>query len=65
MVSEKEKDLSISKQCKLLDIHRSGLYYKPRGESALNLKLMELMDKRYIEHPEYGALRMHTWLRKE
>lgn len=65
MVSEKEKDLSISKQCKLLDIHRSGLYYKPRGESALNLKLMELMDKRYIDHPEYGALRMYTWLRKD
>lgn len=46
----------------LLVLHRSGLYYKPRGETALNLKLMRLMDEHYLNHPFMGANRMHTWL---
>jgi putative transposase len=36
--------LSLERQCELLDIHRSGLYYKPKGESALNLELMKKID---------------------
>lgn len=55
-------DLSLTKQCKLLGIHRSGLYYKPRGESELNLELMKLMDEQYLKHPHMGANKMHTWL---
>lgn len=54
--------LSKSSQCRILGIHRSGLYYKSRGESALNLELMELMDKHYHYHPYKGAPRMHVWL---
>jgi len=65
MVDIRDKKLSVKKQCKLLGIHRSGLYYQPKGESAFNLKLMELMDKKYLQHPYYGANRMHTWLRKD
>jgi len=52
----------MEKQCKLLQIHRSGLYYKPKGESALNLELMRLIDAHYIDHCFKGAKRMHTWL---
>ncbi len=54
--------LSITKQCELLSLHRSGLYYKPVGESDLNLELMRLMDEHYLHHPFKGANRMHTWL---
>lgn len=54
--------LSKGRQCKLLSIHRSGLYYKPKGESALNLELMRLMDEHYLHHSFKGAGRMHTWL---
>lgn len=54
--------LSLVKQCKLLSLHRSGLYYKPVGESELNLELMRLMDEHYLRHPFKGAGRMHTWL---
>ena len=46
----------------MLQIHRSGLYYKPKGESELNLELMRLMDQHYLEYPFKGAKRMHTWL---
>lgn len=63
MVNKKHsKKLSITKQCKALNIHKSGLYYKPNGESALNLELMRLMDEHYLHHPFQGAKRMHTWL---
>lgn len=54
--------LSLTRQCKLLSLHRSGLYYKPAGESDLNLKLMRLMDEHYLDYPFKGASRMHTWL---
>ena len=35
--------LSMTKQCDLLSIHRSGIYYQPKGESDLNLELMRQM----------------------
>jgi len=54
--------LSLKKQCKLLEIHRSGLYYKPKGESILNLKLMKEIDAYFLEHPYYGVERMTDYL---
>ena len=42
--------LSLTEQCKLLDINRTGLYYKPKGESLLNLKLMQDIDRWFIQH---------------
>lgn len=54
--------LSMSRQCELLSIHRSGIYYQPKGESIMNLELMRLMDEHYLYHPFKGANRMHTWL---
>jgi putative transposase len=54
--------LSMTKQCDLLSVHRSGIYYQPKGESDLNLKLMRQMDEHYLYHPFKGAKRMHTWL---
>lgn len=62
MISRDHSKLSVTKQCSLLGIHRSGLYYKPKQESPLNLELMKLMDEHYNYHPFKGATRMHTWL---
>lgn len=42
-VVKSHPSLSLAQQCEALDIHRSGLYFKPKGESALNLRLMELI----------------------
>ena len=57
--------LSIRKQCRILGIYRSGLYYENRGESAENLELMRWMDEHYYDHPYKGAPRMYTWLTKD
>lgn len=54
--------LSLNEQCKLLGIHRSGLYYKPRGESSLNLRLMRIIDEYFQDHPYYGVERMTDYL---
>jgi putative transposase len=62
MISKGHSKLSIVKQCNLLKVHCSGIYYKPKAESALNLELMRLMDEHYTHHCFKGAKRMHTWL---
>lgn len=54
--------LSLVQQCKLLDIHRSGFYYKPRNESLFDLKLMKGIDVYFLEHPYYGVERMTDYL---
>jgi len=65
MIDKGHDQLSIVKQCELLNLSRSGLYYQPAKTSALNLKLMSLMDEHYLDHPYKGARRMHVWLRKD
>ena len=52
---DRNVDLSISKQCRLLKLNRSSIYYKPVGESELNLKIMFEIDKKLIDTPEYGS----------
>lgn len=54
--------LSLQKQCELLSIHRSSIYYQPKGESALNQELIKEIDKYFLEHPYYGVERMATYL---
>ena len=62
---ERGHHLSIVRQCELLDIHRSGLYYAPKGETQLNLELMRLIDQEHMLHPWLGVPRMTEWLRED
>jgi putative transposase len=62
---ERDIDISVSRQCELLLIHRSGLYYKPVAELEENLRLMRLMDEQYLKTPFYGIRRMAKWLKKQ
>lgn len=50
------------KQCELLDINRSSVYYEPTGESKENLEIMEIMDKHILEEPTAGVLTMQSML---
>lgn len=60
---QSNQELSMRKLCSLLQVNRSSLYIEKQGsESPLNLELMEHIDRKYLDHPEYGAERMHTWL---
>lgn len=58
-------NISVNRQCNLLQIHRSGLYYAPVPESDDNLDLMRRMDEQYFKTPFYGIRRITAWLRKQ
>jgi len=65
MIEHSNDNLSIKTQCKLLHISRSGLYYTPKGESILNLKLMRIIDEQFMKTPFYGSRQMARHLRRE
>lgn len=50
--------LSIRRQSDLLEINRSTLYFKPKGESEENLALMSKMDELFTEDPTLGVIGM-------
>ena len=54
--------LSVRRQCELLGLSRSSLYYEPAAESAANLRLMRLIDQEYTAHPFQGSRRLTRWL---
>lgn len=58
MIRSGKKELSIVKQCDLLEVSRSGLYYEPAGESPENLAIMRMMDEQYFKTPFYGLERL-------
>ena len=60
MIEPDHPALPIGMQCRLLSISRSSFYYEPQGESELNLALMLLIDKQFLETPFYGVQQM-TW----
>lgn len=57
--------LSIVKQCKLLDVNRSSVYYEPKLESEENLMIMKLLDKLYLNIPFYGCRKLTVWLQNK
>jgi putative transposase len=65
MIEPDHPDLPIGKQCKLLSISRSSFYYRPKGETALNLMLMRQIDEQFLETPFFGVRQMTWHLRNE
>ncbi len=64
MVEPGHLRLSLVRQCQLLAISRSGVYYTPIGESEQNLQLMRLIDEQFMETPFYGSRLMRAHLRR-
>ena len=57
LVDRQRRSLSIVRQCALLGVSRSSLYYRPRETSQQDLSLMQAMDRKYLETPFYGSRR--------
>jgi len=64
MIERDLPELSVRRQCELIGLNRSSLYYQPVGESAYNLQLMRLLDRQYTRTPFYGWRRMTAYLRR-
>ena len=62
LIDIRHPELSVRRQCALLGLNRSSLYYEPAGESSENLRLMRLIDEQYSARPFYGSRRMTAWL---
>ena len=52
------------RQCALLGLARSSLYYEPAAETEANLRLMRLIDQEYTAHPCKGSRTLTAWLRQ-
>ncbi len=55
--------LSVARQCCLVGLSRSSLYYRPAGVSDRDMELTRLLDEQYTKAPFYGSRRMLAWLR--
>jgi putative transposase len=64
MIDPDHKKLSLSRQCQMVNISRSSVYYKPRPISAENLKYMRLIDEQYLNRPFCGSRGMRDHLRR-
>jgi putative transposase len=58
LVERADGELSVRRQCELLGVPRSGLYYRTAAESEENVRLMRRLDELYTAHPYYGVRRM-------
>jgi len=59
------KKIPVRRQCELLGLSRSSLYYKSCRDTQYNEQLMRLLDEQYIETPFYGIAKMTEWLRRQ
>ena len=65
MIDREHQRLSVSRQCQLLAVSRSTVYYRALGESAQTLALMRRIDELYLEYPFYGSRQMMRHLARE
>ncbi len=65
MVDRSHRALSVVRQCAVLGISRSSVYYQPAPASAAEPGLMVLIDRQYLATPFYGSRRMTAWLRRQ
>jgi putative transposase len=65
MVERPGKDLSVRRQCTLLNLARSGVYRSKPVTGADDLALMRRIDELHLELPFYGSRRMMFELNKE
>ncbi len=63
MIDRDQCEVSVVRQCELLNISRSSVYYSPAEASEYDLELMGLIDKLYLRTPFYGSRKMAAWLR--
>ena len=58
LVQPRTSKISIRKQCELLSVNRSRVYYKPVDEKPENIEMMNIMDRHLTKHPTEGVVSM-------
>jgi putative transposase len=62
LIEPEHAELSVRRQCELLGLNRSSVYYEAAPESDENLALMRRIDEQYTKCPFYGSRRIAAWL---
>jgi len=62
---EAHAPVSTRRQCELLGVNRSSLYYEPVEPDAEELELMRRMDELHLKHPFFGSRMMTQTLKAE
>ncbi len=57
--------VSMRRQCELLGVNRSSLYYEPVEPDAEELVLMRRMDELHLRHPSFGSRMLTRTLKRE
>lgn len=65
LIEPMHEQISLRRQCELLGLGRSSLYYRSQTDTSYNEQLMRLMDEQYTRTPFYGVPRMTEWLRRQ
>ena len=55
---DRTHSLPVTRQCQLLSLNRSSVYYQPIGVSDEDLRLMRLIDEIHLKRPFYGSRRI-------
>jgi len=63
MIKSGHKTFSVRKQCDILSVPRSSLYYQPIPEKPENVKMMHIMDKHLLKHPTEEVVSMVDMLK--
>jgi len=61
-IEAEHPQLSIGRQCELIDLSRASYYRQPETESDENLALMRIIDEEYTRHPFYGSRKLKKYL---
>ncbi|WP_153636337.1 IS3 family transposase [Cobetia sp. AM6] len=64
MVEPQAPGISLRRQCQLLGISRSSMYYQRKALRAYDLELMRLIDAEHLRTPVYGSRRMSAYLNR-
>ncbi len=65
LVERSHRRLSVVRQCKLLGISRSSVYYRRKPTSQTAVELVVAMDRQYLETPYFGSRQMQAWLQAQ
>jgi putative transposase len=60
---DRENELPMTRQCKILDICRSTFYYKPAPVSIRDVEVMRLIDELHLKWPFYGSRKIRDELK--
>ena len=62
MIRKENTNLSLTRQCKLLKISRSSIYYTPVGFDQATIDLMHEIDRIFKKYPFFGSCQIAAYL---